>query len=104
MENEPADLTLDFSLERARALTPDLESEAYLLEISWLYDRIVRAGSLTPVLDLSLELVQPFDFVADCVSSAMHHRYLKSPARGSNGGEISQLALRKLKLLGKHRV
>ena len=104
MENQPADVNLDFSLERARTLKPDLESDEYLLEIAWLYDRIVRSKSLTPVLDLSLELVQPFDFIADCVSSAMHSRYLKLPARGSNGGQISQMALRKLKLMGKQRV
>jgi len=104
MEHEEANLNLDFALMRARALTPNQESEEYLLEIAYLYDRIVRAGSLSPVHDLSLELVQPFDFIADCVSSAMHHRYLKNPVRGSNGGEISQIALRKLKLRGKHLV
>ncbi len=54
---------MDFSLERARAMQPDIDDEAYLLEIAWLYNRIVLTGSEIPVIDLSYELVLPQDFV-----------------------------------------
>ena len=32
---------MDFALERARTLTPDSDSKEYLLEIAWLYNRVV---------------------------------------------------------------
>lgn len=88
---------IDFALERIRSLTPDLESEEYLLEIAWMYDRVVQSGSLVPVVDLSYELVLPLNFVADCVSTAMEERLIYTPKKGSNGGRISKKALRKLK-------
>ena len=50
---------IDFALERIRSLEPDIESEEYLLEIAWMYDRVVQSGSLVPVVDLSYELVLP---------------------------------------------
>ena len=94
---------VDFALERIRLLIPDSESEEYLLEIAWLYNRIVVAGSKEPVIDLAYELVMPKEFVGECVSTAMEVGLLKAPKRGTYGGEISQKALRKLKQIGKQR-
>ena len=78
-------------------MQPDIDDEAYLLEIAWLYNRIVLSGSTVPVIDLAYELVMPVEFVGACVSTAMEIGYIKLPARGSNGGSISKRALRKLK-------
>jgi hypothetical protein len=94
---------IDFALERIKSLSPDSEDETYLLEISWLYDRIVKSGSIIPVIDLAYELVLPEHFIGECVSTAMELGLLKTPKRGTNGGEISQKALRKLKQLGNHK-
>jgi len=94
---------MDFALESISKMTPDSEDEAYLLEISWLYNRIVLTGSLIPVIDLAYELVLPEEFVGECVSNAMEFGLLTVPKRGSNGGLISQKALRKLKQVGKHK-
>ena len=90
---------IDFALERIRSLTPNDEDEAYLLEIAWLYNRIVLSGSQIPVIDLAYELVMPVEFVGSCVSTAMEIGYIKLPAKGSNGGVISKKALRKIKQL-----
>jgi hypothetical protein len=95
-------MSIDFALERIRGLEPDADSEVYLIEIAWLYDRIVRSGSTVPVIDLAYELVMPIDFVADCVSTAMDMRFICLPKKGSNGGLISQKALRRLKQVGNH--
>ena len=43
----------DFSLERAKMLYPDLYNDDLILEISFLYDRTVKAGSQVPVMDLA---------------------------------------------------
>lgn len=59
---------MDFALERARTLTPDSDSEEYLLEIAWLYNRVVLTGSQIPVIDLAYELVLPEEFIGECVS------------------------------------
>jgi len=90
---------MDFALERIRLLKPDSSDPRYLLEIAWLYDRIVQAGSKEPVIDLSYELVLPLEFVAECVRRAMDARLIKLPARKSNGGIISVKALRRLGLI-----
>ena len=90
---------IDFALERIRGLKPDSQIAEYLLEIAWLYDRIVQAGSQEPVIDLSYELVLPLEFVAECVRRAMDARLIKLPVKRSNGGRISLRALRKLKLI-----
>jgi hypothetical protein len=90
---------MDFALERIRSLKPDSSDPRYLLEIAWLYDRIVQAGSKEPVIDLSYELVMPLEFVAECVRRAMDARLIKLPARKSNGGIISVKALRRLGLI-----
>ena len=97
-------MTIDFALERIKSLNPDSESEEFLLEISWLYNRIVENGSAEPVIDLAFELVMPKDFVGECVSTAMEWGLIKTPKKNSNGGVISQKALRKLKQIGKHSV
>lgn len=94
---------MDFALERARTLTPDSDSEEYLLEIAWLYNRIVLSGSQVPVIDLAFELVLPEEFIGECVSTAMELGLLTNPKRGTFGGTISQKALRKLQQVGKHR-
>jgi hypothetical protein len=73
----------------------------YLLEISWLYDRIVKSGSHIPVIDLAYELVLAEEFVGDCVSTAMENGFLANPKRGSFGGAITLKALKMLKLVGK---
>jgi hypothetical protein len=94
---------MDFALERIRTLEPDSDNEQYLLEISWLYHRIVQSGSQIPVIDLAYELVLPEDFIGECVYNAMEIGFLTNPKRGTFGGTISQKALRKLKQLGRHR-
>jgi hypothetical protein len=93
---------MDFSLERIRTLEPDSDDERYLLEISWLYHRIVLTVSQIPVIDLAYELVLPEDFIGECVSTAMELGLLNNPKRGTFGGTISQKALRKLKQVGRH--
>ena len=77
--------------------------QQYLLEIFWLYNRIVLTGSQIPVIDLAYELVLPEEFIGECVSTAMELGLLTNPKRGTFGGTISQKALRKLKQVGKHR-
>ena len=62
---------MDFALERIRTLKPDQLSKEFLLEIAWLYDRIVKTGSKVPVVDLAFELVWPIDFVGECVRNAI---------------------------------
>jgi len=94
---------MDFSLERARALEPNSSNESYLLEISWLYNRIVLTGTQTPVIELAFELVQGEEFVGECVSNAMELGFISAPKRGTFGGEITPKALRKLKQVGKHK-
>ena len=94
---------MDFALERIRALEPDSDDEQYLLEISWLYNRIVLSGSQVPVIDLAYELVLPEEFIGECVSTAMELGLLTNPKRETYGGTISQKALRKLQQVGKHR-
>jgi hypothetical protein len=94
---------MDFSLERARTLQPDVESEEWLLEVSWLYNRVVETGSQIPVIDLAYELVLPEEFVGECVSYAMDLGFLTAPKRGTFGGVITPKALRKLKQVGKHK-
>ena len=94
---------MDFSLERARTLQPDVDSEAWLLEIAWLYNRVVETGSQIPVIDLAYELVLPEEFVGECVSYAMELGFLTAPKRGTFGGVITPKALRKLKQVGKHK-
>jgi hypothetical protein len=93
---------MDFALERARSMTPDSNDRDYLLEISWLYDRIVKSGSQIPVIDLAYELVLPEEFVGECVSTAMENGLLTNPKRGSFGGVITPKGLRMLKQRGKH--
>ena len=95
-------MMIDFALERIRTLNPDSCNEEFLLEIAWLYDRVVRAGSTVPVVDLAYELVMPLEFVGECVSTAMDMQFICLPKRGSNGGLISKKALRRLKQIGKH--
>lgn len=94
---------MDFALERARALKPDSDDEGYLLEIAWLYNRIVLTGSQIPVIDLAYELVLPQEFIGECVSSAMEIGLLTAPKRGTFGGTMTPKALRKLKQVGKHK-
>ena len=94
---------MDFSLERARTLQPDIDSEAWLLEIAWLYNRVVETGSQIPVIDLAYELVLPEEFVGECVSYAMDLGFLTAPKRGTFGGVITPKALRKLKQVGQHK-
>jgi hypothetical protein len=96
--------SIDFALERIKTLNPDSSSEEFLLEISWLYDRVVKNGSFEPVIALAYELVMPKDFVGECVSNAMEFGLITTPQRNSNGGLISQKALRKLKQIGKHKI
>jgi hypothetical protein len=95
---------IDFARERIKTMAPDPNDQAYLLEIAWLYNRIVLAGSAEPVIDLAYELVMPVEFIGLCVSTAMEVGFLKLPAKGANGGLISQKALRALRLKGKQWV
>ena len=93
---------MDFALERARSMTPDSDDWDYLLEISWLYDRIVKSGSQIPVIDLAYELVLAEEFVGECVTTAMDEGLLTNPKRGTFGGNITPKALRKLRQVGRH--
>ena len=87
---------MDFALERARSMTPDSDDSDYLLEISWLYDRIVKSGSQIPVIDLAYELVLDEEFVGECVTTAMDEGLLTNSKRGSFGGVITPKALKRL--------
>ena len=93
---------MDFALERALTLTPDSDNEEYLLEIAWLYNRVVLTGSQIPVIDLAYELVLPEEFIGECVSTAMDIGFLTTPKRGTFGGKITPKALRKLGQIGEH--
>ncbi len=73
----------------------------YRLEISWLYERIVKSGSHIPVIDLAYELVLSEEFVGECVSTVMENGLLTNPKRGSFGGTITPKALKMLKQVGK---
>ena len=94
---------MDFALERARTLAPDCNDEQYLLEIAWLYNRVVLTGSQIPVIDLAYELVLPEEFIGECVSTAMEIGFLATPKRGTFGGKITPKALRKLRQVGKYK-
>ena len=94
---------MDFSLARARTLTPDVNSEEWLLEFAWLYNRVVESGSKIPVIDLAFELVMSEEFIGECVRYAMGLGFLTAPKRGTFGGRISKKALRRLKQAGKHK-
>jgi hypothetical protein len=92
---------MDFALERARSMTPNSDDWDYLLEISWLYDRIVKSGSQIPVIDLAYELVLAEDFVGECVNTAMDEGLLTNPKRGRFGEVISPKAYKMLRQAGK---
>ncbi len=92
---------MDFALERARSMSPDSDDCDYLLEIYWLYDRIVKSGSQIPVIDLAYELVLAEEFIGECVTTAMDEGLLTNPKRGSFGGTITPKALKMLKQVGK---
>lgn len=94
----------DFSIERAKMLYPDLDNDELILEIAFLYDRTVKEGSQVPVLDLAKELEWAPEEVGDAVESAMILKYLTEPKRGVIGAKITNKALKKLKLFGKHKV
>ena len=94
---------MEFALERARNLAPDSDSDEYLLEIAWLYNRVVLTGSQIPVIDLAYELVLPEEFIGECVRTAMAIGFLTTPKRGTFGGKITQEALRELRQVVKHK-
>ena len=79
---------MDFALERARSMTPDSDDWDYLLEISWLYDRIVKSGSQIPVIDLAYELVLAEEFVGECVSTAMDNGLLTNRSEEASAGRL----------------
>ncbi len=80
---------MDFAIERARSINPGSDDRDNLLEISWLYDRIVKSGSQISVIDLAYELVLPEEFVGECVSTATHIGYLAAPKRETFGRKIT---------------
>ena len=84
-------------------MTPDSDDWDYLLEISWLYDRIVKSGSQIPVIDLAYELVLSEEFIGECVTTAMDEGLLTNPKRGIFGGVITPKGLRMLKQVGKNK-
>jgi hypothetical protein len=92
---------IDFSIERAKMLYPDLDNNDLILEIAFLYDRTVKAGSQVPVIDLAKELDWAPEEVGDLVLSAMDLKYLTNPKRGVIGALITNKALKQLKLFGK---
>jgi hypothetical protein len=83
-------------------MTPDSDDWDYLLEISWIYDHIVKSGSQIPMIDLAYELVLAEEFAGGCVSTAIENGLLANSKRGSYGGTITPKALMMLKQVGKH--
>ena len=57
-----------------------------------------------PVVDLAKELDWAPEEVGEVVLTAMECKYLTNPKRGVIGATITNKALRKLKLSGKHKV
>ena len=57
-----------------------------------------------PVVDLAKELDWAPEEVGEVVLTAMEYKYLTNPKRGVIGATITNKALRKLKLFGKHKV
>ena len=94
----------DFSIERTKMLYPDLDNDELILEIAFLYDRKVKEGSQIPIIDLAKELDWAPEEVGEVVLHAMDCKYLTNPKRGVIGATITNKALRKLKLVGKHKV
>ena len=94
---------MDFALERARNLAPDSDSDEYLLEIAWLYNRVVLTGSQIPVIDLAYELVLPEAFIGECVSTAIEIGFHTTPKRGTFGGKITLRALTMLRQVRKFK-
>ena len=92
---------MEFALERARNLAPDSDSDEYLLEIAWLYNRVVLTGSQIPVIDLAYELVLAEEFIGECVSTAIEIGFLTTPRRGTFGGKVTPKALRGLRQVGE---
>ena len=92
---------MNLTLEGGRNLAPDSDSDEYLLEIAWLYNRVVLTGSQIPVIDLAYELVLPEELIGECVSTAIEIGFLTTPKRGTFGGKITPKALRKLRQVGK---
>jgi hypothetical protein len=102
--NSESSESIDFALERIRSLKPDSSDEAFLLEIAWLYNRVIQSGSMVPVIDLSYELVWPKEFVAECVRNAFECGFIVFSRKQTKRAVISQKALRKLRQVGKQRV
>ena len=63
---------MDFSLERIRTLEPDSDDEQYLLEISWLYNRIVVQRWALFCDDISF-LVIPERILPTCGPHGLRH-------------------------------
>ena len=76
---------MDFSLERIRTLESDSDDEQYLLEISWLYNRIVLTGSQIPVIELAYELFLSKEFIRECVTYSIELGFRTNPKRGTFG-------------------
>jgi hypothetical protein len=55
-------------------------------------------------MDLAKELDWAPEEVGEVVLTAMDYKYLTNPKRGIIGATITNKALRKLKLFGKHKV
>jgi hypothetical protein len=55
-------------------------------------------------MDLANELDWAPEEVGEVVQTAMDYNYLTNPKRGVIGATITNKALRKLKLFGKHKV
>ena len=81
---------MDFSLERIRTLEPNSDDEQYLLEISWLYNRIVLSGSQIPVIDLAYELVLSEEFVGECVTYSMELGFLTNQSAEHSADALRQ--------------
>lgn len=77
-------------------MPPNCDDWDYLLEISWLYDHIVKSSYQIPVIDLAYGPVLSVDIVGDCVSTAMENGLLTNPKGGSFGGTITKKALKML--------
>jgi hypothetical protein len=90
--------SIEFSVARVRMLLGERDTPAFMAEIAFLYDHIVKTGTHEPVIDLGMKLMIPFDEVGAMVADAMENGYIAAPKRGTWGGTITN---KSLKILGQ---
>ena len=71
----------------------DRQAPAFLAEIAFLYDHIVKTGTQEPIIDMGMKLMIPFEQVGEMVSYAMEDGYIAAPKQGTWGGTTTQKSL-----------